>query len=130
MTGLRVLVADDDPDIRNLIEIAVRRAGMIVVDSVDNGSAALDRVAAGGIDLAVLDVSMPEMSGLDVLRALRSATAAQGPRVVLVSASVGSAALEAGTQAGADDYVMKPFSPRELSARLVELQARWQEEAP
>lgn len=126
MTERRAIVADDDPDIRSLLVIAARRAGFDVVADLGNGTDALAAIEAEEIDVAVLDVSMPGLSGLDIVRRLREE--GRPVRVVLVSASVDAAALDAGIRAGADDYVMKPFSPRELAAGLSAASDRWEQE--
>lgn len=125
-TPLRTLVADDDPDIRSLMEITAIMAGLDVVSVVSNGRSALEAIEAGGIDLAILDISMPEMSGLEVLQRVRTNLPRTEPRVVLVSASVDAASLAAGLDSGADDYVTKPFSPRSFAGRLRELAQEWE----
>lgn len=126
--ALRTLVADDDPDIRSLMEITAVMAGLDVVAVVSDGRAALERIERGGVDLAILDVSMPEMSGFDVLRSIRSSRPRADPRVVIVSASVDATSLQIGAEAGADEYVTKPFSPRTFAARLRELAVEWEAE--
>ncbi|MEJ3405842.1 response regulator [Rathayibacter sp. YIM 133350] len=126
---LRALIADDDADLRVLLEIAARRAGFEVAASVSNGRQALDAILTGEIEVALLDVSMPELTGLEVMKQARAA--GQHPRVVIVSASVDAAALDAGIAAGADEYIVKPFSPRQLGQRLAELADGWaRQDAP
>ncbi|MEL4317871.1 response regulator [Leifsonia sp. YIM 134122] len=124
--SLRTLVADDDSDIRSLMEITAIMAGLDVVAVVGDGRSALDVIERGGIELAILDVSMPEMSGLEVLASIRASRPRTDPRVVIVSASVDAASLAAGLESGADDYVTKPFSPRRLAERLRELIGEWE----
>jgi DNA-binding response OmpR family regulator len=116
-----VLVADDDPDIRELVELKLSSAGYDVL-TVGDGRAALDALLTRPLDLAVLDVMMPVLSGTDVLRALRERSsdgAAVWPtKVILLTAKAQEADVEAGFALGADDYVVKPFSPRELLSRV------------
>ena len=114
MSG-RILVVDDDPDIRDLVAIKLESAGHEVVTRAD-GSQALDAGLEGGWDLIVLDVMMPGMSGIDVLRALRD-RGVDTP-VILLTARGQEKDIEAGFAAGADHYVTKPFSPRALLARV------------
>jgi two-component system, OmpR family, response regulator len=125
---LRTLVADDDPDIRSLMEITAVMAGLDVVAVVSDGRAALEAIEAGGVELAILDVSMPELSGFEVLRSIRASQPANHPRVIIVSASVDAASLAVGIEAGADEYVTKPFSPRKLAQRFRELVVEWEAE--
>ncbi len=113
-----VVIADDDIDIRQLIAVAVRRAGAVLTAEVANGSAALAAVRQTPPDLAILDVSMPEMSGLEVCRALRLDPSTADIRVLLLSAAVHPAAVAEGLAAGADAYLTKPFSPRTLATQI------------
>lgn len=114
MSG-RILVVDDDRDIRDLIAIKLESAGL-EVETRPDGAQGLDAGLAGGWDLIVLDVMMPGMSGIDVLRALRD-RGDQTP-VILLTARGQEKDIEAGFAAGADQYVTKPFSPRALLARI------------
>ncbi|SFS06676.1 Response regulator receiver domain-containing protein [Agrococcus baldri] len=111
----RILVVDDDRDIRDLVAIKLESAGHEVVIRPD-GSEGLEAALAGGWSVIVLDVMMPGMSGIDVLRAVRE----RGDRtpVILLTARGQEKDIEAGFAAGADDYVTKPFSPRALLARV------------
>lgn len=127
-TALRTIVADDDPDIRSLMEITAVMAGLDVVSVVSDGLSALTRIEDGGVDLAILDVSMPEMNGLEVLRRIRASRPRTEPRVIIISASADAASLQAGLDSGADEYVTKPFSPRKLATRLQELVEQWEAE--
>jgi DNA-binding response OmpR family regulator len=108
-SGMRVLVADDEDDIRALVGLAVRKAGCTVVGSVADGAAALDVVRAELPDLAVLDVSMPGATGLEVCAALRADPATAGIRILLLSAGASLEDVAAGLAAGADAYLAKPF---------------------
>lgn len=113
-----VVVADDDADIRQLVGIAVGRAGLTLVASTADGVAALAAIREHRPDLAILDVSMPEMSGLDVVREIRTDAAFADLRILLLSASVDEASQEVGIEAGADYFLAKPFSPRDLTSWL------------
>jgi len=113
-----VVVADDDADIRDLVGIAVTRAGLTLVASASDGAAALAAIREHKPDLAILDVAMPEMSGLDVVREVRADDSVGDLRILLLSASVDEASQEVGIEAGADYFLAKPFSPRELAAWL------------
>jgi len=121
VSPLRVVVADDDADIRTLVSIAVRRAGLDLVADVDRGDTALEQLGILRPDIAILDVSMPGLTGIEVIAALEADDDLRGIRVFLLSAAVTDAARQAGIDAGAEDYFFKPFSPRELAARLTEL---------
>jgi DNA-binding response OmpR family regulator len=117
----RVLVADDAPDIRDLVCLAVRRAGSTVVSAVDDGLAALTAARQLAPDLAVLDVSMPGASGLEVCAALRADAAAT--RVLLLSAGASADDVARGLAAGADAYLAKPFSVAALVEQIRALTA-------
>ncbi len=116
--ALRVVIADDEDDIRNLVALAVRRAGGTVVGTAADGAAALAAVQAHSPDLAVLDVSMPRLTGLDVCAALRADPAIAGVRVLLLSAGASQDEIASGLAAGADSYLAKPFPVAELVTRL------------
>ena len=116
-----VVIADDDNDIRQLIAVAVQKAGAVLIAEAGNGAAALVAVRQNPPDLAILDVSMPELSGLDVCRELRRDPTISSTRILLLSAAVHSAAVEEGLAAGADAYLTKPFSPRMLAAQIRDL---------
>lgn len=120
-TRSRVMIADDDPDIRALVSIAVTRAGLDLVAVTEDGDAAWAALTEHRPDLAVLDVSMPGMTGLELCTRARADESFADTRIVLLSAGVDDNAREAGRIAGATDFIAKPFSPRELGARLSEL---------
>ena len=113
-----VIVADDDQDIRSLVSIAVGKAGLELLASVGDGAQALAAIQKYQPDLAILDVSMPEMTGLEVCRAVRGDSAIGDVRILLLSASVDEQSQSVGIEAGADYFLAKPFSPRELAAWL------------
>ncbi|WP_394216956.1 response regulator transcription factor [Brachybacterium vulturis] len=117
-----ILVVDDDPDIVELVSLKLRSSGHAVT-AVGSGEAALDALAArGDLDLAVVDHMMPGMTGVDLVRTLRSE--GSGLRFLMLTARSQERDLENGFTAGVDDYMTKPFSPRELAARVAALLAR------
>lgn len=111
-----VLVADDDPTVRQVLCDYLVRAGLDVVD-VEDGQAALAAIAAG-VDVAVLDVMMGPPDGLEVTRRLRADPATADLPVILLTALGDELDRIAGFETGADDYVAKPFSPREMVLRV------------
>ncbi len=119
----RVLVADDEDDIRLLVTLAVRKAGCTVVAAVADGTQALAAARAETPDLLVLDVSMPGASGLEVCAALRTEPATAGCRVLLLSAGASADDVARGLSAGADAYLPKPFTVAGLVAQVRELTA-------
>ena len=122
-SGARVVVADDDHDIRDLVVFKLGQAGY-AVQAVDDGEAALAAICADPPQLAILDVMMPGMSGIDVLRRLREEPVTREVPIILLTAKSREADVDAGFATGADDYVIKPFSPRELLHRVNLILAR------
>jgi two-component system, OmpR family, phosphate regulon response regulator PhoB len=114
---ISVLVAEDDADIRDLVAFKLEQAGYDVV-AVEDGPSALAAARQTPPDLAVLDVSMPGMSGLDVCRLLRADPATALIPIIMLTARAQERDVEDGLTAGADDYMIKPFSPRELVSRV------------
>jgi DNA-binding response OmpR family regulator len=127
MERRRILVVEDEPKIAEVLETYLEREGMIVevCGSVAGALAALERFAP---DVLVLDITLPDGSGLDVLRAA-SVPNARIPTIML-TARAEEADRIVGLELGADDYVTKPFSPRELVARVRSLLRRTADEAP
>lgn len=115
-----VLIADDDADILLLVRAVLERSGHEVVAASD-GAEALASVRARKPDLVVLDIAMPEVDGLEVLRRLRADPTTSELPVVLLSARAQEADVERGFAIGASAYLKKPFSPRELSEHVAEL---------
>jgi two-component system catabolic regulation response regulator CreB len=109
-----ILIAEDEPAIADTVGYALQAEGY-AAEHVLLGAAVEPRVRAGGIDLVVLDVGLPDMSGFDVCRALR---AVSDIPVIFLTAREGELDRVLGLELGADDYVVKPFSPRELVARV------------
>jgi DNA-binding response OmpR family regulator len=118
-----VLVADDDEDILQLVSFRLERAGYNVITAPD-GQAALAAAREHKPDLAVLDVMMPGMNGYEVTRAIRADQATAAIPVILLTARVQEADVSRGFEAGADDYLRKPFSPQELRSRVQAIIAR------
>lgn len=117
----RVVIADDDPDIRALVSIAVRKAGLTLVEAAVDGETAWAALQKHRPDLAVLDVSMPGMTGLQVCALARADASLDGLHIVMLSAAVDDQARAAGLAAGADQFFAKPFSPREFAQQLSSL---------
>jgi len=113
----RILVADDDVDIRELVEFKLSTLGHDVV-AVGDGAAAIEACRAERPDLAVLDVMMPGVSGLEAIKAIRATPELADLPVILLTARAQESDVETGFDSGADDYVTKPFSPRELAERV------------
>jgi two-component system, OmpR family, response regulator len=109
-----ILVVDDEPRIRDVVEYALGREGFSVI-SAANGEEALQKLRAGGVDLIVLDVLMPELDGLSVCRAVRAESAVP---IIFLSSRAEEVDRIMGLELGGDDYVTKPFSPRELTTRV------------
>jgi two-component system response regulator MtrA len=113
----KIVVADDDADIRDLVVYKLEQSGHDVVP-VGDGAAAVDACRAEHPDLAVFDVMMPGMTGIDACRELRADADLAGIPVILLTARAQETDIEQGFNVGADDYVVKPFSPRELDSRV------------
>jgi DNA-binding response OmpR family regulator len=120
---IRILVADDDRDIRDLVTFKLGQAGY-TIQAVSGGTEALAAIEADPPDLAVLDMMMPGLSGIDVLRKVRETARTRGVRIILLTARSRDADVDAGFATGADDYIIKPFSPRELLHRVNTVLAR------
>lgn len=116
-TRTTVLVADDDEDIRELVSYRLEKSGYKVVAAAD-GETAFNLALEHEPAVAILDVIMPRMNGLELTRKLREAHSTSKMAIILLSASVQDGDIQKGFQAGADDYLKKPFSPQELKARV------------
>lgn len=114
-TPARVVVADDEDDLLELVELKLRRAGVDVV-GVSSGAEALEAYRAARPAVLVLDVMMPGLSGLDVLREIR----ASDPElpVILLTAKAHDVDRHEGLDAGCTEYITKPFSPADLLSRV------------
>jgi DNA-binding response OmpR family regulator len=112
-----ILAADDDEDILQLIVFRLERSGYTVLQAHD-GEEALALALENRPDLAVLDVLMPKMDGFELTRRLRAEPATSRMPIIMLTARVQDADVQEGFDAGADDYLRKPFSPQELRARV------------
>src|SRR5690349_6404016 len=116
----RIVVADDDPDIRRLIVFTLRRRGYDVQEAA-RGDTALDMVRAQKPNLVVLDVMMPGLTGIEVAEALKADAETAPIPIIILSAKGQASEVNAGMGAGAQAYMIKPFAPQELAAKVVEL---------
>jgi DNA-binding response OmpR family regulator len=126
MTGREaplVLVADDEDDIRSLVSFRLKRAGYDVITAAD-GEEALVLATTRLPDLVVLDMMMPKATGLEVMRSMREQSTTKDIPIILLTARAQEAEVARGFEAGADDYVKKPFSPQDLQARVQALLER------
>jgi CheY-like chemotaxis protein len=118
-----IVVADDDPDILDLVALTLERSGHVVHRALD-GEEALELIERERPDLVVLDISMPKLDGLELTRRLCGDPETKAIRIVLLTALVQDTDISEGLAAGADAYVRKPFSPQELQERVATLLAR------
>jgi DNA-binding response OmpR family regulator len=118
-----VLVVDDDVDMRDVITLKLELAGIQTAAEAD-GEAGLAAALETRPDVVLLDWMMPKLSGLEVCRRLREAPETASLPIILLTAKAQEADVERGFAAGADDYIVKPFSPRELVSRVNALLAR------
>ncbi len=121
----KVLVVEDDPDIRELVRFNLTQEG-IVVEEAQDGAEAMQRIKRRAPDLVLLDLMLPGMTGLEVCRALRASRETAALPIMMVTAKSTETDKVLGLELGADDYVVKPFSPRELVARVKALLRRAQ----
>ncbi|MBV9605770.1 MAG: response regulator transcription factor [Solirubrobacterales bacterium] len=113
-SAARVLVVDDEHALRRLLRLYLEKEGYEVLEA-DDGLDALSRLRRGGIDLALVDVMLPELDGFEVVRRIRTES---GIPIILITARGEEAQRIAGLELGADDYVVKPFSAPEVVARV------------
>jgi two-component system response regulator MtrA len=118
-----IVVADDDVDIRDLVEFKLATLGHQIV-TVADGSSAVDACRTSHPDLAVLDVMMPGLTGLEAVREIRNNPALKDIPVILLTARAQQSDVQTGYDSGADDYITKPFSPKDLASRVEALLAR------
>ena len=115
---LRVLVVEDENDIAGLVKHTLERSGDAVVDVASSGDQALKLASEQPPDLIILDLNLPVLGGLEVCRLLRTRPATAKTPIIMLTARTTEGDRVLGLDAGADDYVTKPFSPRELAARV------------
>jgi DNA-binding response OmpR family regulator len=118
MIQKRILIVEDEPDVAELVRLAVERGGEAKAEIVGTGDAALRAVDDQPPDLMVLDLSLPVLDGLEVCRILRSRPQTQHLPIVILTARNAEDNRVLGLDTGADDYITKPFSPKELAARV------------
>ncbi|MCC7043583.1 MAG: response regulator transcription factor [Acidobacteria bacterium] len=114
----RILVVDDEIDLAQLIKHALERGRDAIVDIVTSGDAALDAVRRAPPDLIILDLNLPVVDGTDVCRRIRSQPSTATLPVIMLTARTAESDRVSGLDLGADDYITKPFSLRELAARV------------
>ena len=118
-----ILLVEDDPDIRHLVSYKLTKGGFHVVEAPD-GPAALRAARENPPDLVLLDVRMPRMSGIEVCRELRAGPLGATVPIIMLTARSRPQDLEQGFAAGATEYIVKPFSPRDLQERVEAALAR------
>lgn len=109
----KILIADDEPTLRLLVSSTLEDERFEIIQAVD-GADALEKANKEHPDLLILDLMMPNMSGLDVCRAIKSADTAQKPKIIVLTAKGQEKDVKDAIKAGADSYLKKPFSPLEL----------------
>ena len=114
----RVLVVEDEIDVANLVKHALERGGDATVDVVTSGAGALEHVTRSAPDLVVLDLNLPGLDGTEVCRLIRARPATSTLPIIMLTARTEESDRVLGLDLGADDYITKPFSPRELAARV------------
>jgi DNA-binding response OmpR family regulator len=114
----RILVVDDEADIAQLIKLTLERGGDATVDIAVTGDAALQSVRQAPPDLMILDLNLPAIDGTEVCRLVRARPATSAMPIIMLTARTGEADRVSGLDLGADDYITKPFSLRELAARV------------
>jgi DNA-binding response OmpR family regulator len=115
--GLRILAVDDEATHLHLLQTVLRAEGFEVLTAED-GHTALDVAKRNHLDLIILDVSMPQLSGWDVLQRLRMDSSTSSTPVFIVTARAQKSDVEQGRGLGADDYITKPFDPMDLVTRI------------
>ena len=115
--GNRIAVVDDEPDIIHLVTIHLKKAGYSV-DSFPNGSSLLKFLPKSTPDLVILDLMLPDLDGFDICRMMKSNQSYESIPIIMLTAKGQEADKVTGLELGADDYLTKPFSPRELIARV------------
>jgi len=123
----KILVVDDEPEAVELLEFNLKQAGYAVTTAED-GAEALKKARTQSPDLIVLDVMLPEMDGFEICKALRLDSATRRMPILMLTAKAGEIDRVLGLELGADDYLTKPYSPRELLLRIKKILARGQAE--
>jgi DNA-binding response OmpR family regulator len=120
----KILIAEDERDIRELVSFTLKFAGYEVVAASD-GQDAYEKTLAEKPDLILMDVRMPRMTGYEACKKMKEEPSIKNIPVVFLSAKGQEAEIRTGLEAGADEYILKPFAPDELIARVGELLARF-----
>ncbi len=113
----KILIAEDEPDIRDLVAFTLRFAGYEVV-SANNGEEAVQKASVDSPDLILMDVRMPRMTGYDACRAIKASPELKDIPVVFLSAKGQESEIQTGLDAGAEEYLLKPFAPDQLTDRV------------
>jgi DNA-binding response OmpR family regulator len=120
----RILIAEDEPDIRELVAFTLRFAGHEVI-TTSNGEEALQQASLVTPDIILMDVRMPKMTGYDACRAMKADPDLQDIPVVFLSAKGQDAEIQTGLDAGAEEYLLKPFAPDQLAERVKAILAKF-----
>jgi DNA-binding response OmpR family regulator len=120
----RILIAEDEPDIRELVAFTLRFAGHEVITTA-NGEEALHQASQIVPDIIIMDVRMPKMTGYDACRAMKADILLKDIPVVFLSAKGQDAEIQTGLDAGAEEYLLKPFAPDQLSQRVKVILAKF-----
>jgi DNA-binding response OmpR family regulator len=118
MSPTRVLIVEDETDIAGLVKRTLERDGDMRAEVVSRGDLALEKIAEQPPDLVILDLNLPVLNGFEVCQILRARSETKAVPIIMLTARVGESDRVRGLDLGADDYVTKPFSLRELSARV------------
>ena len=120
----RILIAEDEPDIRELVAFTLRFAGHEVI-ATSNGEEALHKASEINPDIILMDVQMPRMTGYDACRAMKADPLLKNIPVVFLSAKGQDSEIQTGLEAGAEDYLLKPFAPDQLTERVKVILAKF-----
>lgn len=110
---MKILIADDELRLRKVIALYMRKCGHTVVEA-ENGEEAIELACQSDPDVIILDVMMPKMTGIEATKSIRQNDKLKNKPIVLLTANAGEADQKAGIDAGASNYMTKPFSPKEL----------------
>jgi two-component system, OmpR family, phosphate regulon response regulator PhoB len=130
VSSKRILVVEDEKDVIDLLSLHLRKAGGFIVSSTCDGSAGLSKAREVKPDLIILDLMLPKMSGLEVCKVLKTDPATRHIPVLMLTAKAEEVDRIVGLELGADDYVVKPFSPREVILRIKAILRRGSEDEP
>ncbi|MGI8819937.1 MAG: response regulator [Chthoniobacterales bacterium] len=120
----RILIIEDEPDVVDMLTLALRKAGGFTVAAAEDGASGLRQARADPPALIILDLMLPKMPGLEVCKALKSDGATRHIPIIMLTAKAEEIDRIVGLEVGADDYVTKPFSPREIVLRVKAIMRR------